>query len=399
MQCPPPGEHKKQGILQFLLRLEQYLNAKGVYELSNRQLYLGWCIQSDTCRQQAQAVWTTPSPAASWQTVRHRLLSLFCPGTWIQDLLTQWRASLTQNAQRATVWLSNFLFWQHLVEHIVPGQQAITPEFRALLLRAGVTDKVEAKLAAHSYAVYDPDATHAAIMTVVQHLGYGQGALTEKEVATVRRAALTRDAHVEAALKQVEAVQACMKRLQYAGALADWLQRQGVTQIMFDERRARKQCVCCGETDHFLYTCPQYSTEAVATQAADRAKHEVRRDTRRVVELARDRARTREDRVRGLVHERPRDAVNMHTRAGQQRAHQQQFTPNKPHGAARVAAGQDRASPPERQQHYAKSTVDEAYYHSDAVDSTYESDASDGMLEAYAAADDALAGNGAEDQH
>ena len=167
---------------------------------------------------------------------------------------------------------------------------------------------------------------------------------------------------------------------------------------MFDERRTRKQCVCCGETDHFLYTCPLYSTEAVATQAADRAKQEVRRDTRRVVDSARERMRTREDRLRELVRERPRDVVNVHTRAGQQRAHQQQFTPNRPHGAARVAAGQDGAPPPERQQHYAKSTVDGAYYQSDDG-SSYESEFSDGMLEAYDAADDALAGNGAEDQH
>ena len=88
----------------------------------------------------------------------------------------------------------------------------------------------------------------------------------------------------------------------------------------------------------------------------------------------------------------------MHTRAGQQRAHQQQFTPNKPNGAARVAAGQDRVPPPERQQHYAKSTVDGAYYQSDDG-SSYESEFSDGMMEAYDAADDALAGNGAEGQH
>ena len=262
--------------------------------------------------------------------------------------------------------------------------QAITPEFHALLLRAGVTEKVEARLAQHPYAVYDPTQTRTAIMGVAMHLGYGQGALTEKEVATVRRAALTRDAHVEAALKQVEAVQTCMKRLQYAGALADWLQKQGVSQTMFEDRRAHKQCVCCGETDHFLYTCPQYSTEAVATQAADRAKHDVRRDTRRAVEHARERMRSREERIRGLVHERPRDAVNMQTRAGQQRAHQQQFTPNRPHG--------------ERQQHYAKSTVDGAYYQSDDG-SSYESEFSDGMMETYDAADDALAGNGAEDQH
>ena len=166
---------------------------------------------------------------------------------------------------------------------------------------------------------------------------------------------------------------------------------------MFDERRTRKQCVCCGLSDHFLYTCPQYSTEAVATQAADRAKQEVRRDTRRVVASARERMRTREDRLRELVRERPRDVVNVHTRAGQQRAHQQQFTPNRPHGAARVAAGQDGAPPPERQQHYAKSTVDGAYYQTDDG-SSYESEFSDGMMEAYDAADDALAGNGAEGQ-
>ena len=75
--------------------------------------------------------------------------------------------------------------------------QAITPEFNALLLRTGVTDKVEAKLATQSYAVYDPEATRNAIVAVVQHIGWHQGALAEKEVATVRRAALTRDANVE----------------------------------------------------------------------------------------------------------------------------------------------------------------------------------------------------------
>ena len=122
--------------------------------------------------------------------------------------------------------------------------------------------------------------------------------LTDKEVSTVRRAELTRDANVEAALKRVEDMKACMKRLQYAGALADWLHQQGVTRTMFDDRRARKLCVYYGEADHFLYTCPQYSTEAVATQAADRAKHDVRRDTRRAVELARERMRTRVKRVR-----------------------------------------------------------------------------------------------------
>ena len=138
---------------------------------------------------------------------------MFCPGTWIQDLRTQWRASLKQTTKRASEWLTNFLFWQRLVEHLVPGRQAITPEFRALLLRAGVTDKVEGKLAMHSHTVYDPSATGQAIMTVVQHLGFNQGALSEKDVATVRRSEFTRDATVEAALKQVDNIRICVTRL------------------------------------------------------------------------------------------------------------------------------------------------------------------------------------------
>jgi hypothetical protein len=82
------------------------------------------------------------------------------------------------------------------------------PEFHALLLRAGVTDKLEAKLAAYAYAVYDPAETGKEIMDVAQRLGYNQCALNEKEVAPLRRSELARDAAVEAVLKQADGIKA-----------------------------------------------------------------------------------------------------------------------------------------------------------------------------------------------
>ena len=82
---------------------------------------------------------------------------------------------------------------------------------------------------------------------------------------------------------------------------------------------------------------------------AERTKQEVRHDTRRGAATARiderDRYRTREHRIRerepSRVRERPRPAVNMQTAAGRQRVHLKQFSPDRPSGAARVAAGQE----------------------------------------------------------
>jgi len=95
----------------------------------------------------------------------------------------------------------------------------------------------------------------------------------------------------------------------------------------------------------------------------------------------------------------------MQTAAGRQRAHLQQFSPNRPGGAARVAAGQedeDRRSPPKPRYH-AKSTVDDRDASSDqgnAQGSWYDTDDySEGGFEMYEEAEQIAPGNGVRGQH
>jgi hypothetical protein len=337
MKLAPPNQPEQQGMFQFLTRLERYFRARGIRDLHHRREVLDHCIQRDEARAAVAALWPVPTPPTTWQDFRYRLLQHFCPPTWAQQILAQWRASLTQGPKTARDYLTSFTYWNTLVAHLIPNGPALPAQFAALLLRAGTNHLMEMELSRRTYAAYDQAATADAILSAGRTLPH---AGADPDFATTKRTEMARDPSVAAALKFTEHVKAHLNRLQYAGALGDWLKdQQGVSREQFDARRRDRQCVCCGSADHILYTCPLYSADALTKPAADRAAAQARFDERRDARDRRDerdRRRTREQRIR----DRAREDVLKRTRAGEERLRRQDLA------GARVADATPAASQP-----------------------------------------------------
>lgn len=289
MKLAPPNQPEQEGMFQFLTRLERYFRARGIRDLYHRREVLDHCIQRDEARAAVAALWPVPTPPTTWQDFRYRLLQHFCPPTWAQQILAQWRASLTQGAKTARDYLTSFTYWNTLVAHLIPNGPALPAQFAALLLRAGTNHLIEMELSRRTYAAYDQAATADAILSAGRTLPH---AGADPDFATTKRTEMARDPSVAAALKFTEHVKAHLNRLQYAGALGDWLKdQQGVSRDQFDARRRDRQCVCCGSADHILYTCPLYlagARVADATPAASQTTAQPARAARSVVPVSED---------------------------------------------------------------------------------------------------------------
>jgi len=133
MKLAPPNQPEQQGMFQFLTRLERYFRARGIRDLHHRREVLDHCIQRDEARAAVAALWPVPTPPTTWQDFRYRLLQHFCPPTWAQQILAQWRAPLTQGPKTARDYLTSFTYWNTLVAHLIPNGPALPAQFAALL--------------------------------------------------------------------------------------------------------------------------------------------------------------------------------------------------------------------------------------------------------------------------
>ena len=166
------------------------------------------------------ALWPVPTAPATWQEVRQRLLHHFCPTSWAQQILAQWRASLAQGAKTTRDYLTSFTYWNTIVAHLIPNDPALPAHFAALFLRSGSNHLMEMELPRRTYAAYDQSKTAKTILSAgltLPHVG------ADPDFATTKRAEMTRDPPVASVLEFMEHVKGQLNLLQYAGALGDWL--------------------------------------------------------------------------------------------------------------------------------------------------------------------------------
>lgn len=139
--------------------------------------------------------------------------------------------------------------------------------------------------------------------------------------------------------------EACLKRLQYEGALELFLKSQEppVTREIYMERRAQRNvCVCCAGP-HLLYSCPKYlesglSTVQRKTQERERELHMGEynrfRDEEARFDQARSRWRSKEERLKAELRERNQaqdrtQDYRHYSRAGQNKLFREEFHQNR----------------------------------------------------------------------
>ena len=255
-----------------------------------------------------------------------------------------------------------------MIQRILPDEPVLAPKFQGLLLRGGVSARLDEELRRRSgaYVVTDAASVAHAIVDVCSAMGGCAEVKLKKDKAEVKRAAVDtarasvaselgfddpqdftdmlpvvrgfvkalrsetqqeqltwpRDEQAAAAkvtetLQSARDLEAACKRVQYNGAMADMLAQRGVTRELFDQRFRDRQSVLCGQPGHRLYTCPQYSQ-----QILDEHKVQVQTETQRQMLHGRDHHRSLEQRLRA-------EAVNQRTNAGRDRNFRQEFRQSK----------------------------------------------------------------------
>ena len=387
----PSEEVKRQGIFQLVDRLEEVFKIHRVV-LQRHRLQLLQKAFSKVPQHRDQLIAHLEVGEASarqrkvpftWREIRRIVLDQFSPIDWWPQLLRIWRESQVQGHRKAVLWLTDYHHWAAVMNKILPDQQpALTDAFQGLLLRGGVSSRLDEELRRREphFDVYDPQQVADQIRLVSSQFSDGLME-TKKEKGEVRRAAAEATARDELAhewgfdsyqhlteatngmsppkiVKLIQADQemeiAC-KRITYAGALADFLHNQGVSKEEFDRRMRDGSCVCCGDKSHRLYSCPVYNSKALEdVKSHTTAQVLAKKDAEVSQQLSheRDAWRTKEARLRDRAQRlrqesaEAREQVNLLTRAGRNRQFRQNFHSNRVQDVAtgpphdlRVAAG------------------------------------------------------------
>ena len=217
----------------------------------------------------------------SYVDVRQLALNIFSPQDWLQQTVKVWLKCVMQGARPGTVWLAEFLKWTDVLQKMVPktdGQPVMAEPLRALLLRAGVSPTIEQELSRKTYPVYNFAHAYNTIMNTARSM-QNEGA----EPREVKIARLEDNAELQAAVKMYRAARETNRtRVKYEGALGDWLSHRGVGADEFARRMKEKLCVACGATEHMLFSCPEYVTNAL-NDTKTRGLQQGRQDYKRTI--------------------------------------------------------------------------------------------------------------------
>ena len=363
---------KDQGFFQVLDKLEHKFFIYNVIRVKNRIQWLFRVFEKvpseaehlrsfiDMAQQSARAA----GGKLGWADIRKLLLREYTPPDWWPQTLDLWRGSQKQGPRPGGIWLTEYNLWSSVIQRILPDEPVVAPKFQGLLLRGGVSPKLDEELRRRhgQFAVTDAQSVTAAIMDVCTYQGGCAEAKPKKDKAEVKRVAAetareaivsdlgfqdqkefadmlpalrgvvkamrteptdwprtegAASARITDALRSERDLDAACKRLQYQGAMADMLLRKGVTREMFDQRFRDRLCVLCGQAGHRLYTCPQYSQ-----QMLDEQKVQIQMETQQQMLQGREPYRSREQQLRT-------EAMNARTKAGVARNFQNQFRQDK----------------------------------------------------------------------
>jgi len=163
---------EKQGIFEFLDRLEEHFQLTSVTLINHRIGLLKHCVKDFAVRTEiAELIQSGRQRSRQerrvfpWSEVRKILLDHYSPMTWLDDVVNLWQCSHKQGQKDGRTYLLKFQQWNVVINRLLPDNQpAISKEFQALLMRAGVTARLEYELSTLRYNVYDPTEAQRAIM-------------------------------------------------------------------------------------------------------------------------------------------------------------------------------------------------------------------------------------------
>ena len=370
LQMVTPENYKKMGILQFLQQFEYWASNHNIRLPRHLESSLSTAFGRNTdcaarlqrALQQGKAASVRTDRPFSYRWMRSIILNEFSPRDWQRQTLVLWRESQAQNFWPVKEWFSHLDQWTAVMTQVAAaGGHEWPRQLQAVILRYGVSavlDKDLKALPANTYDMSDPDSVREAILECASRYHDG-GADPKPKTAEARRteqaitsggsraaaAALdglsvqeeaefeelvgslddssTKGRAVLKVLQEHQRVKEVCKRLEYSGALADFLTARGVSEDLFNNRKAQRGvCVCCGE-GHLLASCPIYlqsGLNTVRTRALEQARQEMvaqHRQERESWQGERDRWRGREQLLREqLVAQQPRPDYRRLTRAG-----------------------------------------------------------------------------------
>ena len=267
----PTETYSQQGIYQFLERFEEHCRDDQVRNGVRRVALLQRAIEKQSDKEQLRDRIASEKLALSrdpdYVEVRRMCLDLFCPPMWLQQTMKVFLKSVLQNERPGTIWLSKLTKWIGILNRLTPGEQpALSSTFVALLLRAGAAPALEAELAKIPYAAFKQQQAIQTIHTTAARLP-DEGADTKlgkvNRVSAQLGLSAEDDAVIPVAVKMYRRIVAQANRVEYKGALRDWLMQQNVTESLFTDRKHQKLCVVCGAQDHFMQSCPKYVGSAL----------------------------------------------------------------------------------------------------------------------------------------
>ena len=118
------------------------------------------------------------------------------------------------------------------------------------------------------------------------------------------------------ALAHYDEAEAECKALRYDGQLQRELTNLGVSQREFDDRLGQRKCVACGSDTHMLRSCPQYTSvreQRIMNRGMRRGQQAGFANGQQAEADARDRRRSKEERLREEYHQRTRKGQQLHT--------------------------------------------------------------------------------------
>ena len=287
--------YKKQVMFQLLERLESHFELYRVTLARQRQALLLLAMKETAQRAQLDAALSSGRVRCDregrpfgWAEMRRIVLDEFSPLDWLHQTLTLWRDAHVQGTQRAREWVTRLTNWNRIINRLLPQEGAISRSFSAVLMRGGASTKMEQLLKAEQFDPYDPEATATTILRIGDRFTDGCAEKTSKlATVEVRRLEFEEDVaqslgfenlgelrrltgeysatQVVQQLRSLQESEAVAKRMQYTGALAEYLSNRGVDQELFEQRFAQWACVCCGEKGHRLFQCKDYNVEALET--------------------------------------------------------------------------------------------------------------------------------------
>ena len=263
----PTEDYKNQGLYQALEQLQLYFKHARVLTERRRIALLEKSFARAKDQQHLISMIATRERTRgrtlSYPEVRQLALDLFSPNDWLKQSIQCWLKCLFQGSVPGTNWLASFTRYTTMMQKMMPdGKTAISDEFQALLLRAGVAEKVGTELGRIPYELYNVKEAMDNIYEAARRLP-NEGADGK---ADCNRISFRDDDSEEsrAALKLVRGMAELNRTaVVYQGALGELCKQKGISQAEFDERKLHKQCVWCGASDHFLFSCPDYATNGL----------------------------------------------------------------------------------------------------------------------------------------